>query len=84
MDLEGELPVLREQYGSSRASRHAASYVCDHMGIRRADARPRAINLGASKTIAQFVKVIDGTKIVIICSSCHLWSFLAVPLSCCL
>lgn len=61
MDLDGELPGLREQYGS-RPSSHAARYVCDHMGVRRV--KQRATSMETWKSMNKFVKVM-----LVICPS---------------
>ena len=57
MELEGELPVLRQQCGS-KANSNTTSYMCDHVGMRRVKARQRTIRLGIWKRINKFAKVI--------------------------
>lgn len=57
MDLDGELPVLREQYGC-KASNNTISYTCDHMGMRRMSGKQQTVRLGIWKRINKFAKVI--------------------------
>lgn len=65
MDLESELPVLREQYGS-KASSNATSYTCDHVGIRRVKEKKLTMRLGIWKRITRFMKVITILSVLLI------------------
>ena len=58
MDLDGELPELREQFGSRAEGNDAAtsSYACDHVGVRRLT-KAKATKLGLLRKVIKFVKV---------------------------
>ena len=53
MDLEGDLPELREQFGGRGDS---SSYVCDHVSIRRLNSAT-TVRLGIWRKFIKFVKV---------------------------
>ncbi|CAI7992683.1 RUS family member 1 [Geodia barretti] len=53
MNLKGDLPRLQEQYGSRHNGRPTATYMCDHIGLRRIKA---GANSGLWQRPGKFVK----------------------------